>query len=211
MRGSLVRPIAALGYLNAVLISFRLPPKTHIDSLWTMIRSGMWRLYYKLCAEGRYRMFTEFFPLLNCTKAAVMGSRDEDSYYLVYLGTRIPARGKGFARAIIAEMTEQADKDGKAAYLESSNPVNLGFYERMGFKTCKSIDLVRGSEVIPLDCMLREPEELNKMLLRDGEANRRAAEKGSVGIASITQLPNAEEEEHAVALESVKTGAVVGH
>ena len=58
-----------------------------------MIRSGLWRLSYKLSPEARHRMFNEFFPLLHDTKAEVLGpDRDVNSWYLVYLGTRPSAR-----------------------------------------------------------------------------------------------------------------------
>lgn len=65
----------------------------------------MWRLYYQLSAEGRHRFFTEFMPLLHDTKTDIMGSRDDDSYYLVYLGSKPSARGKGYARKLIEHMT----------------------------------------------------------------------------------------------------------
>lgn len=74
-----------------------------MDDWWTILRSGMWRLYYKLSAEGRVRFYKEFMPLLHDTKHAVMGARDEDSWYLVYLGTKPSARGKGYAGKLIRE------------------------------------------------------------------------------------------------------------
>lgn len=136
----------------------RLPPSTTIDSLYTIIRSGLWRLWYKLCSEGRHRLFTEFFPLLHDAKLECLGpQRDIDSYYLVYLGTRESARGQGLARRLLCHTLHRADAEGKAAYLESSNAANLGFYERLGFQTLKRIDLTRGPALVSMDCMLREP------------------------------------------------------
>jgi ribosomal protein S18 acetylase RimI-like enzyme len=83
----------------------RMPPGKNMDDWWTILRSGMWRLYYKLSTEGKKRYFSEFLPLLHDTKHEVMGERDDDSYYLVYLGSKPNARGKGYARKLIEHMT----------------------------------------------------------------------------------------------------------
>jgi ribosomal protein S18 acetylase RimI-like enzyme len=74
-----------------------------------MLRSGLWRLYYKLSVEGKKRFFEEFFPLLHDTKHDVMAERDDDSYYLVYLGSKPSARGKGYARKLIQHMTSKVN------------------------------------------------------------------------------------------------------
>lgn len=78
-----------------------------MDDWWTILRSGMWRLLYKLSSEGKTRFYKEFLPLLHDTKLATMGARDDDSYYLVYLGSKKSARGKGYARKLIEHMTTQ--------------------------------------------------------------------------------------------------------
>lgn len=64
----------------------------------------MWRLYWQLSAEGRRRFFSELMPLLHDTKLEVMGERDPDCYYLVYLGTKPSGRGRGYARKLIEHM-----------------------------------------------------------------------------------------------------------
>ena len=82
-----------------------MPPARNMDDLPTILRSGMWRLPFQLSAEGRARFFSEFLPLLHKTKAEVLGPRDDKSWYLVYIGTKESARGKGLARACIEEVT----------------------------------------------------------------------------------------------------------
>ncbi len=82
-----------------------MPPGKNMDDLWTILRSGMWRLWYKLSSEGKKRFYSEFMPLLHETKHHVMGDRDDDSYYLVYLGSKPSARGKGYAKKLIEDMT----------------------------------------------------------------------------------------------------------
>jgi len=78
-----------------------MPPGKNMDDWWTILRSGMWRLLFKLSREGKARFYKEFLPILHDTKQRVLGERDGKSYYLVYLGTKPSARGKGYARRLI--------------------------------------------------------------------------------------------------------------
>jgi len=84
-----------------------MPPGKNMDDLWTILRSGMWRLWYKLSREGKKRFYDEFLPLLHHTKHDVMGERDDDSYYLVYIGSKPSARGKGYAKKLIEHMLDR--------------------------------------------------------------------------------------------------------
>ena len=67
----------------------------------------MWRLYYQLSAEAKARYFDEIIPLLHDTKASVLGDRDHDSYYLVFLGTKPSARGRGYAKKLLEHMIQR--------------------------------------------------------------------------------------------------------
>jgi GNAT superfamily N-acetyltransferase len=122
-------------------VALWLPPKMNIDDWYTIIRSGMWRLKFQLSPIGRERFFTEFLPLLGRTKAEVMGDRDNDSWYLNYVGTRAEARGKGYARTLVRYVTDMADREGKACYLESSHESNARLYGGLGFEIKKCIYL----------------------------------------------------------------------
>lgn len=86
---------------NYDCVALWLPPGKNIDDWWTILRSGLWRMNYRLSKEGKIRFFEEFLPLLGRTKAEVLGERDEKSWYLNYIGTKPSARGKGYARKLI--------------------------------------------------------------------------------------------------------------
>lgn len=86
---------------NYDCVALWLPPGKNIDDWMTIIRSGMWRLSYKLSKEGKIRFFEEFLPLLHDTKQEILGERDNQSWYLNYVGTKPEARGKGYARKVI--------------------------------------------------------------------------------------------------------------
>lgn len=75
-----------------------------MDDWWTSLRSGMWKLYYQLSAEGRRRYYDEMLPVLDQTKEDIMGERNEECYYLVYIGTKPNAQGRGYAGKLIRDM-----------------------------------------------------------------------------------------------------------
>ena len=130
-----------------------------MDDLMTICRSGMWRLKYKLSPEGRARYFKEFLPSLHDTKHEVLGNRDDDSYYLVYIGTRPAAQRMGLAKKLISNVTAMADCEGRACYLESSFAGNVSYYNKLGFEVVDKIRLSRAAKAIELDIMIREPKD----------------------------------------------------
>lgn len=46
----------------------RMPPGKNMDDWFTIFRSGMWRLWWKLTKEGKKRYFEEFLDVLHQTK-----------------------------------------------------------------------------------------------------------------------------------------------
>ena len=78
----------------------------------------------------------------------------EPHWYLAVLGTSTDQRSKGLGGRVLAPMLERCDRTGLLAYLESSNPANVGFYRRHGFET--SGELLLGGAVL-VTLMTREP------------------------------------------------------
>jgi len=54
-------------------------------------------------------------------------------FYLWIVGVEPGQQGQGLGEAMLAPVLAQCDNDEMPAYLESSNPRNIGFYERLGF------------------------------------------------------------------------------
>jgi GNAT superfamily N-acetyltransferase len=144
----------APGQFDAVALW--MPPGRNMDDWLTLLRSGLWWLKWAYPKDGRERFYGEFLPLLNKTKREVLGERDTNSWYLVYLATREEARGRGLARQLIRWGTEQADEKGQATYLESSHLANVPFYQRLGFVIQRRVKLSQGS-CAEMDIMVREP------------------------------------------------------
>lgn len=76
-------------------------------------------------------------------------------YYLSMIGVCPEHRNKGLGSTLMVNQLAVCDHEGLPAYLESSNPRNLPFYERHGFKIIGEIPA--GEELI-LYPMLREPK-----------------------------------------------------
>jgi len=143
---------------NFDCVALWLPPGKNIDDWFTILRSGMWRLSWKLSKEGRVRFFDEFLPLLHHTKQEVLGERDSNSWYLNYIGTKKEARGRGYARKLIEFVTKMADAEGLPCYLESSHDINIIIYGKLGFGLRKNIYLQRAAgKELRMDVMVREP------------------------------------------------------
>jgi ribosomal protein S18 acetylase RimI-like enzyme len=72
----------------------------------------------------------------------------EPHWYLEAIGTVPEARGQGIGPTVLTPVLDQCDAAGLPAYLESSNPQNISFYERHGFVTMPLFELPAGCPVI---------------------------------------------------------------
>lgn len=54
-------------------------------------------------------------------------------WYLAVIGSDPAVRGTGFGHALMETRLKHCDAEGMPVYLESSNPVNIPYYERFGF------------------------------------------------------------------------------
>jgi GNAT superfamily N-acetyltransferase len=72
----------------------------------------------------------------------------EPHWYLEAIGTVPHARGRGIGPTVLTPVLDRCDTDGIPAYLESSNPRNIPFYERHGFVRRPLFDLPRGCPAI---------------------------------------------------------------
>ena len=78
-----------------------------------------------------------------------------EHYYLSLFGTRPEARGQGLGMALLADNLARIDAEGMPAYLESTNPVNLGRYRSVGFVDAGQFALPDGGPQVTT--MWREP------------------------------------------------------
>ncbi|KAF5664078.1 hypothetical protein FHETE_7243 [Fusarium heterosporum] len=143
---------------KGVVTAIGLAPGQQMDDWWTSIRSGMWKLNYQLSAEGRRRYYNEMLPVLDQTKEDIMGKRNKECYYLVYIGTKPNAQGRGYAGKLIRDMVAKADAEQRPMYLESSTERNNGYYAKFGFEVKRDVVFEGGPEPITMWIMVREPQ-----------------------------------------------------
>lgn len=74
----------------------------------------------------------------------------EPHWYLPLIGADPAHQGKGYGTDLMAHAIWRCDERGEAAYLESSNPANVPFYERFGFKVMGEIQQGSSPRLIPM-------------------------------------------------------------
>jgi ribosomal protein S18 acetylase RimI-like enzyme len=78
-----------------------------------------------------------------------------EHYYLSVVGILPEHQGKGFGTMLLRPTLAECDKKNTGAYLETGNPRNIPFYERLGFKIRERI--VAPGSSMPFATMWREP------------------------------------------------------
>ncbi len=105
----------------------------------------------ELLRHGPFRRF----PLMLVGGAAVERKHPSaPHYYLSMLGVEPAAQGRGLGSRLLRPMLDRMDEEGVPGYLESSNPRNLDFYARHGFRVTGEVRFPRGPV---LWLMWREP------------------------------------------------------
>lgn len=69
-------------------------------------------------------------------------------WYLAGVGARPGQQGRGLGRAVLEPMMRRCDDEHRLAYLESSNPRNVPFYERFGFTAVGLVPLPDASSSV---------------------------------------------------------------
>lgn len=80
----------------------------------------------------------------------------EPHWHLAAVGVAPDRRSNGVGSRLLAPMLARCDRLGLGAYLESSNPRNLGFYRRLGFAVTGELCIVDERPVLTL--MWRRPD-----------------------------------------------------
>jgi len=80
--------------------------------------------------------------------------RKPPHFYLAVLGTDPQAQGRGLGSTVLRGVLDQCDRDGVAAFLESSKESNIAYYSRHGFRVTEEVGLLRGPSMWR---MWREP------------------------------------------------------
>lgn len=143
--------LATSGRLEAISIWYRSPEAS--SGLEIAIRAGAMSLPLRL----GWRSFMRF-KLLGDTKQRHRLERMPDRcYFLDLIGVDPRHAGKGLATGLLEAKLAQLDHEGQSAYLETSDPRNIGYYNRFGFAVVsnyrfwdlESFCMLRGPSVRP--------------------------------------------------------------
>jgi ribosomal protein S18 acetylase RimI-like enzyme len=74
----------------------------------------------------------------------------EPHWYLPVIGVDPAHQGEGHGDALMAYAIAQCDRDHAPAYLESSNPRNIAFYQRYGFEPLGAIQVGSSPTLVPM-------------------------------------------------------------
>jgi GNAT superfamily N-acetyltransferase len=76
---------------------------------------------------------------------------EEPHWYLAIIGSDPDVRGQGFGNALMRSRLDRCDAEHAPAYLESSKPDNVPYYQRFGFEITGEIALPNGGpKIIPM-------------------------------------------------------------
>lgn len=74
----------------------------------------------------------------------------EPHWYLPLIGVDPARQGRGLGDTLMAHALARCDRDGVAAYLESSNPRNISLYRRHGFEPMGEIRTATSPTLVPM-------------------------------------------------------------
>jgi GNAT superfamily N-acetyltransferase len=81
---------------------------------------------------------------------------EESHWYLGVIGSDPTVRGEGFGQALMQSRLDRCDHERAPAYLESTNPDNVPYYQRFGFEVTRAIVIPHGGPT--LWAMWRTPQ-----------------------------------------------------
>lgn len=137
---------------------------------------------FALLANVRLKVFKDKLPQLASVRDVALESlklnpRHDSVWYLGDIGILPTMQGRGLARKLFDHCVHtyvNASPD-SWCYLESSNPINRKFYQKLGFEVLNTFsvndDAVDDDEEVHLDAMIKRPNVVSQ----GGMLKRRAA------------------------------------
>src|SRR5512140_353517 len=119
-----------------------LPPGHTLPSVWRYIRAGFLPVRIKLGQAG-YRRMQANEEYIDAVHAAQM---PQPHWYLWFVAVEPAAQRHGVGSMLIRHKLAQADASHLPCYLETHNPNNVPFYEKLGFRVLHH-GQIPGSEV----------------------------------------------------------------
>lgn len=78
---------------------------------------------------------------------------EQPHWYLSIIGVDPSRHGRGHGATLLRHALERVDREGRIAYLESSNPANVPLYQRHGFEV---VGTIQAGDAPPMFPMVRQ-------------------------------------------------------
>lgn len=119
-------------------------------SLWDP--PGRWQIRRREELLALPRLVWAFGTDLSRSNALVEAMHEhhprEPHWYLAVIGSDPMLRGKGLGSALMRSRLDRCDERHVPAYLESTNPDNVPYYQRFGFEVTAEIDVPDGGPTL---------------------------------------------------------------
>ncbi len=150
-RLSLVFSAFAVGAQHKLAGQVLVTPERTAAAVW--LPPGDWKTSARELVQQGPKLIRAFGPgvvrALSLLTRVEKHHPDEPHWYLEAIGTVPEARGRGIGPTMLTPVLDRCDAERIPAYLESSNPRNIPFYERHGFlRRPPFADLPAGCPVI---------------------------------------------------------------
>ena len=83
--------------------------------------------------------FNRFFTALAFAEEYHKRDVSEPHWYTMVLGVDPAFQGRGYGRSLLEPVMDRARADGTPVYLETAQPKNVSFYEKMGFRVLREL------------------------------------------------------------------------
>ncbi len=119
-------------------------PHVAATAVWLPPGAFPWTTRRKLAAVGALTRVLladprRFGAFVRCGNLLERAHPAEPHWYLVVLSVRPDHQRRGLGGALLAPILERSDRDHLPCYLETSDPANVAFYQRFGFRVSGTI------------------------------------------------------------------------
>jgi GNAT superfamily N-acetyltransferase len=135
-------------------ISIWLPPGKASVSTWMFIRTGGLRL--KKTVHPKFLDIIKKYD--NYSSAIHRRNATMPHWYLFSIAVDKQYQGYGYAKQLLIQVLQYFDENNQTCYLETHNPLNVGFYEKFHFEIVETGTLPNSN--ITHWGMLRKPQKL---------------------------------------------------
>ena len=78
--------------------------------------------------------------MIDAVDAQISAVRPASNWHLATMGTRPASQGRGFGAAVLRPRLDALDRSGETAALETSEPRNVAFDERLDFEVVAELE-----------------------------------------------------------------------